>query len=46
MVHGMKNGLGWLERLHRMIDCIAVTNGGIDEIWGVVLDATKIVLKP
>ena len=36
MVHGMKNGLGWLGRLHRVMDwtdgCVAVTNGEMDEI--------------
>jgi murein L,D-transpeptidase YafK len=50
MVHGMRNGLGWLGRLHRAIDwtdgCVAVTNGEIDEIWRVVPDGTKITLKP
>jgi murein L,D-transpeptidase YafK len=50
MVHGMKNGLGWLGRLHRVINwtdgCIAVTDREMDEIWRVVPDGTKIVLKP
>lgn len=50
MVHGMRNGLGWLGRLHRAIDwtdgCVAVTNGEIDELWRVVPDGTKIILKP
>jgi murein L,D-transpeptidase YafK len=50
MVHGMRNGLGWLGRLHRAIDwtdgCVAVTNGEIDEIWRIVPDGTKIILKP
>jgi len=50
MVHGTKNGLGWLGRLYRAIDwtdgCVAVTNGEIDEIWRVVPDGTKIILKP
>ena len=37
MIHGIKNGLGWLGHLHRLIDwtdgCIAVTNREMDEIW-------------
>jgi murein L,D-transpeptidase YafK len=50
MVHGMKNGFGWLGRLHRVIDwtdgCVAVTNSEMDEIWRVVPDGTRIALKP
>jgi murein L,D-transpeptidase YafK len=50
MVHGMRNGLGWIGRLHRIIDwtdgCVAVTNKEIDEIWDAVPDGTKIVLEP
>jgi murein L,D-transpeptidase YafK len=50
MVHGMRNGFGWIGRLHRAIDwtdgCVAVTNNEIDEIWDVVPDGTKILLDP
>ena len=50
MVHGMKNGLGWLGRLHLAIDwtdgCVAVTDREMDEIWRAVPDGTKIVLEP
>jgi murein L,D-transpeptidase YafK len=50
MVHGLRNDLGWLGRLHRFVDwtdgCVAVTNGEIDEIWRAVPDGTKIVLQP
>jgi len=50
MVHGIKNGLGWLGRLHRMVDwtdgCVAVTDREMDEIWRAVPDGTKIVLQP
>ncbi len=50
MVHGMRNGLGWLGRLHRIIDwtdgCVAVTNREMDEIWRAVPDGTKIILQP
>ena len=50
MIHGMKNGLGWLGRLHLAVDwtdgCVAVTDREMDEIWRAVPDGTKIVLKP
>jgi murein L,D-transpeptidase YafK len=50
MVHGMRNGLGWIGRLHRVIDwtdgCVAVTNNEIDEISDAVPVGTKIVLEP
>jgi murein L,D-transpeptidase YafK len=50
MVHGMRNGLGWLGRFHRAIDwtdgCVAVTDSEMDEIWRTVPDGTRIVLKP
>jgi len=50
MVHGMRNGLGWIGRFHRIIDwtdgCVAVTNKEMDEIWDAVPDGTKIVLEP
>jgi murein L,D-transpeptidase YafK len=50
MVHGMKNGLGWLGRLHLVFDwtdgCVAVTDREMDEIWRAVPDGTKIVLTP
>ena len=50
MVHGMKNGLGWLGRLHLVIDwtdgCVALTDREMDEIWRAVPDGTKIILEP
>jgi murein L,D-transpeptidase YafK len=50
MVHGMKNGLGWLGRLHLAFDwtdgCVAVTDREMNEIWRAVPDGTKIILKP
>ena len=50
MVHGMKNGLGWLGRLHLVFDwtdgCVAVTDREMDEIWRAVPDGTKIILMP
>jgi len=50
MVHGIRNGLGFLGRLHRLIDwtdgCVAVTDVEIEEIWRVVPDGTPIVIQP
>jgi murein L,D-transpeptidase YafK len=50
MIHGMRNGFGWLGRAHRLFDwtrgCIAVTNDEIDEIWRVVPDGTPIKIQP
>jgi murein L,D-transpeptidase YafK len=50
MVHGLRNGLGWMGRLHRLVDwtdgCIAVTNGEMDEIWRAVPNGTPIEILP
>ena len=50
MIHGLTNGLGWLGRLHRLVDwtngCIAVTNAEIEEIWGLVPDGTAVEIVP
>lgn len=50
MVHGMKNGYGWIGNLHRFVDwtdgCIAVTNREIEEIWRAVPDGAEIEIRP
>jgi murein L,D-transpeptidase YafK len=50
MVHGVRNGLGFVGRLHRIFDwtdgCIAVTDAEIDEIWRSVADGTPIEIEP
>jgi murein L,D-transpeptidase YafK len=50
MVHGVRNGLGFVGRLHRIFDwtdgCIAVTDREIDEIWSSVADGTPIEIEP
>lgn len=50
MVHGVRNGLGFVGRLHRIFDwtdgCIAVTDREIDEIWRTVADGTAIEIEP
>ncbi len=50
MIHGMRNGFGWIGRLHAAFDwtlgCIAVTDAEIDELWRAVEDGTPIELRP
>lgn len=50
MIHGIRNGLGFVGRLHTLVDwtdgCVAVTNSEIEEIWRVVPDGTPIVIEP
>ena len=50
MIHGMRNGLGMVGRLHRWMDwtagCIAVTNPEIDEIYRAVPDGIPIEIRP
>lgn len=50
MIHGLRNGSGWLGKLHRRRDwtngCVAVTNREIEEIWRVVPDGTPIEIRP
>ncbi len=50
MVHGLRNGLGFLGRWHALVDwtegCIAVTDPEIEEIWRTVPDGTPIEIVP
>ncbi|WP_445369485.1 L,D-transpeptidase family protein [Methylomonas sp. BW4-1] len=50
MIHGLRNGVGWLGKLHRLADwtlgCIAVTNEEMEELWQTVQDGTVIELRP
>jgi len=50
MVHGIRNGLGWIGAFHRRTDwtagCIAVTDFEIEEIWRAVPDGTPIEIRP
>jgi murein L,D-transpeptidase YafK len=49
MIHGIRNGFGWVGRLHRLFDwtqgCIAVTNPEIEESWGAVSDGTTVEIR-
>ncbi|MEM8744395.1 MAG: L,D-transpeptidase family protein [Pseudomonadota bacterium] len=50
MIHGMRNGAGWIGKLHRFADwtngCIAVTDPEIREIWRAVPNGTPIEIRP
>ncbi|MBI5163189.1 MAG: L,D-transpeptidase family protein [Magnetospirillum sp.] len=50
MIHGIRNGLGWVDGLHRWVDwtagCVAVTNDEIEELWRVVPDDTPVEIRP
>jgi murein L,D-transpeptidase YafK len=50
MIHGLPNGLSWLDRLHLKRDwtdgCVAVTNPEMDEIWAHVATGTAIEILP
>jgi murein L,D-transpeptidase YafK len=49
MIHGLRNGFGWIGRWHRAVDwtagCVAVTNDEIDEIAAAVTDGTPIEFR-
>ena len=50
MVHGIRNGLGWIGRAHLLVDwtvgCVAMTDPEIDELYRIVPDGTPIDLRP
>ena len=50
MIHGLPNGLSWLDKLHLRRDwtdgCIAVTNQEMDDIWAHVATGTAIEIRP
>lgn len=50
MIHGMRNGLGWLGPLHRLKDwtrgCIALTDAEVDEVAAAVPDGTTLEIRP
>jgi murein L,D-transpeptidase YafK len=50
MIHGIRNGLGWLGSLQRRVDwtkgCVAVTDSEIEEIARSVPDGTPIEIEP
>lgn len=50
MVHGQKNGLGFISKFSQLFDwtqgCIALQNKDVDIMWGLVEVGTKIEIKP
>ncbi len=50
MIHGIRNGFGWIGKFHRWLDwtkgCVAVTNDEIDEIGRLVANGTPVEIKP
>lgn len=50
MIHGIRNGLGWVGRFHAWLDwtqgCIAVTNSEIEEIARLVPNGTTVEIRP
>jgi murein L,D-transpeptidase YafK len=46
LIHGLRDGFGWIGTFHRTMDwtagCIAVTDREMDEIWRVVPNGTPI----
>ncbi len=50
MIHGLKNGFGWIGKRHLVSDwtkgCVAVTNREMDEIWRLAPVGTKVEIVP
>lgn len=50
MIHGLRNGVGWMGKLHRLADwtlgCVALTNAEMEELWRAVPNGTPIELRP
>lgn len=50
MIHGIRNGLGWIGSFHTWFDwtkgCIAVTNSEIEEIDKLVPNGTVVEIRP
>ena len=50
MIHGQKNGYGWLsfitQRFNWTDGCIALSDRDMDEVWEVVEVGTPIEIKP
>lgn len=49
-IHGIKNGYGWIGRLHLLknwtLGCIAITDNEIDELYEIIPIGTPIEIKP
>jgi murein L,D-transpeptidase YafK len=50
MIHGIRNGLGWIGAFHRLNDwtagCIALTDEEIEELWRATPHGTTVEIRP
>ena len=50
MIHGQKNGLGWLAALAQLFDwtdgCVALSNDDMEKLWSAVDVGTRIEIYP
>ena len=50
MIHGIRNGFGWIGSLQSMIDwtrgCIAVTDAEMDQVWAAAPLGTTVEIDP
>ena len=50
MIHGQKNGFGWLSGAAQQFDwtngCVALSNADMEEVWKAVRPGTPIELRP
>jgi len=50
MIHGQKNGLGWLSSVTQQVNwtdgCIALSNSDMDEVWLAVDEGTPVEIRP
>jgi murein L,D-transpeptidase YafK len=46
MIHGQKNGLGWLSFISQRFDwtngCVALSNADMEVLWSIVKQGTKV----
>ena len=50
MIHGQKNGWGWLAPVAQLFDwtdgCVALKNSDMDKVWDAVEAGTPIEIRP
>jgi murein L,D-transpeptidase YafK len=50
MIHGQKNGLGWLSFINQRFDwtngCVALSNADMDALWSIVKQGTTVEIRP
>lgn len=50
MIHGQKNGLGWLSFVSQQFDwtngCVALSNSDMDALWTAIRKGTKVEILP